>query len=202
MTVQHLEQSLRVTDPQTDFGAQAKIDTPVEVAATDIAGGIHRDEEAELLGFQVHNHRGNPDQDNVPANYQVRFGMWLGYDTGERGWLAADDEEFSITLEDDAGNTAGEIARQREEDDPGILWFDKIHLVASHVTDGRRREFVKAGPWPYFDFIERFGGGPVLQDTDEIVFSGTFNLVDYASDINLVQLVNFSLYWDVRPSSR
>lgn len=163
------------------------------------ANGIHRDEEAELVGYRLFYVRTEIDQNvaSTTGNGALRGGWELSLD--DDPILSSQDRttvEFSA--EDKSGSNpeggADTLSRQVVSDDPNTLGF--WHLKAEGGDTGGYLDNQAFAGSMEMNFREYFGAGPVLLDRDEIYLHSRHNAVEMG--LNCLTEISGVMYWDVR----
>jgi hypothetical protein len=192
-----IEQTARVVDAASNQGYNRQL-PQIDVQRSDVLS-LQNDEVAELVALQINGHRGYYDNNNYGATSNFRYAMSIAVNYDDMDWVRTND------IETDNIGTSGEVAgRTRVEDRGNLIWWNADTFIAT-VNDTPNG----AGGvgWPsveneLINFRQHFGQGPMLDNQDNFTHGAFFRTVNTQANTNLVQLVDWTGYFQVYETDR
>lgn len=163
------------------------------IAQIEPAGGLDRQEEAELVALHIHEARTEIDEATLTtAPEGLRSGFELSRDE-DIGALTQFRTQVDLANNASEGDAPGSpLSRQVQLSDPDILWFALGRVDAT----GNGRTTYAHGE-EHINYRALLGGGPVFRGaSDELHLHGRLNNVDNES--NWVSDIQFTTFWHVR----
>jgi hypothetical protein len=188
-----MEQTARITDATSSGGSVlSHIHPEIDLQRNDTLS-LGTDEMAEIVALDIQSFRVYVDDNDFGSQGNVRASQALSINHGGADWVGDNDLE-----DDDIGNSDLH-GRTRLEDDPRILW--QGHATYQNGTgvadEGAPINYPTTLVPNFINFRQRFGGGPLVDDSDSLVFSSTANVVNMGGNANVVIISNVTAYADV-----
>lgn len=192
-----IEQTARVVNIGGNEGYNRTL-PEIDVQRSDVLG-LGSDEVAELVAFQLNGFRGYVDNNNYGQTYNFRHAMSVAINYDDMQWIRDND------IETDNIGTDGEIAgRTRIEDRGNLIWWgaDTFAATVNATSNGAGGLYSASDDTQLINFRKEFGRGPMVDNQDNLTHGAFFRTVNFPLNTNVVQLVDWTGYWDIFETER